>query len=167
MRPPTPVSESRIAELREFGKARWTGMEFQRFLCAWLRAERGMATKEIAAAVGWRVNTVRCVRKDFADNGAPAPAEGRRGGRMHQDMPPGEEAEFLGGFLGAAGDASVRVAGEIEAALGARLGRKVHETTVYRMLKRRGWRKAAPRPRHPRQDQKAAGAFKKGGARRR
>ncbi|MDR2697515.1 MAG: winged helix-turn-helix domain-containing protein [Holophagales bacterium] len=77
-------------------------------------------------------------------------------------MTVGEEAEFLGGFLKAAGDASVLVAGEIKAVLEARLGRKVHETTVYRMLKRHGWRKVAPGPRHPRQDPKAAEAFKKG-----
>jgi hypothetical protein len=43
-------------------------MEFQRFLCVWLRVERGMVAKEIAAAVGWHVNTVRQVQKDLVDN---------------------------------------------------------------------------------------------------
>jgi transposase len=142
-------------------------MEFQRFLCVWLRVERGMATKEIAAAVGWHVNTVRYVQKDFADNGAPALTEGRRGGRMHQNMTQEEEAEFLAGFLKAAGGASLLVAGEIKSALEGRLGRKVHETTVYRMLKRHGRRKVAPRPRHTRKDEEVAEAFKKGATRRR
>jgi transposase/transposase-like protein len=162
MRPPTPVSESRIAELREFRKAGWSGMELRRFLCVWLRVERGTATKEIATAAGRHVNTVGRVQKDFADNGVPALAKGRGGGRMHQDMAPGEEAEFLAGFPKAAAGAPPLVVRETKAALEARLGREVHETTVYRMLKRHGWRKVAPRPRHPKQDPKTAGAFKKG-----
>ncbi|MDR2697820.1 MAG: hypothetical protein LBB40_05015 [Holophagales bacterium] len=70
----------------------------------------------------------------FIRDGAGALREGACGGRRRQIMTVGEEAEFLGGFLKAAGDASVLVAGEIKAVLEARLGRKVHETTVYRML---------------------------------
>jgi hypothetical protein len=86
---------------------------------------------------------------------------------MRQNMTPGEEAEFLGGFLKAAGDASLLIVKEIKSALEARLRLEVRETTVYRMLKRHGWRKVVPRPRHPRQDPKADETFKKGAARRR
>jgi hypothetical protein len=86
---------------------------------------------------------------------------------MHQDMAPWDEAEFLAGFPKAAGGAPPLVVREINAALEARLGREVHETTVYRMLKRHGWRKVAPGPRRPKQGPKAAGAFKKGATRRR
>jgi len=56
MRPPTPVTESRIAELEEFRKSKWPGEELQRFLCVWLRVKQGMTTKEIAITVGWHVN---------------------------------------------------------------------------------------------------------------
>jgi hypothetical protein len=48
-----------------------------------------------------------------------------------------------------------------------KLGRKAHPSTAYRLLHRHGWRKAAPRPGHPKRDPKAAEAFKKGAARRR
>jgi hypothetical protein len=75
----------------------------------------------------------------------------------------GEQAEFLGGFLKAAGDASVLVAGEIKAALEARLGWKVHETIVYRMLKRHGWRKVAPRPRPSKMGVRGGGSEGTGG----
>jgi len=37
----------------------------------------------------------------------------------------------------------------------------VPKSTVYRMLARQGWRKLAPRPRHPRSDIQAQEAWKK------
>jgi transposase len=162
-----PIPENRLAELEKYRGPKIPDSELRRFLCVWLRAERGMPAAGIAAAVGFHEVTVRAVQRDFIARGAAAFETAKRGGRRNQRMAPEEEAEFLGGFLGAAADASVLVAGEIKAALEGRLGREVHETTVYRMLKRHGWRKAAPRPRRPRQDPKAAGAFKKGGTRRR
>jgi transposase len=165
MRPPKPIPEERLAELAEFGRRRSKGKELLRFLCVWMRVERGMRVGEIAAALGLCERTVRAAQAAFIRGGAGALREGAYGGRRRQLMTAGEETEFIGGFLGAAGDASVLVAGEIKAALEGRLGREVHETTVYRMLKRHGWRKVAPRPRHPRQDKEAAGAFKKGATR--
>jgi len=165
MRPPTPLTESRIAELEEFRKARWQGLEFQRYLCVWMRVKQGATTGEIAKAVGWHVNTVRHVQKDFADRGTAALVDGKRGGRMRQCMSPGEEAEFLEGFRAAAGKGRVLVAGEIRAALEARLGRKVSLSTAYRLLRRNRWRKVVPRPRHPKKDAEAGEAFKKGASR--
>jgi transposase len=82
-------------------------------------------------------------------------------------MTPGEEEAFMGGFGEAAGGASMVTATAVREALEKKLGRKVHPSTAYRLLHRHGWRKVAPRPRHPRQDPKAAEAFKKGGTRRR
>jgi transposase len=121
--------------------------ELRRFLCVWLRAERGMRAGEIAAAVGLHEVTVRAGQRDFIARGAAAFGAAKRGGRRNQHMAQEEEEEFLAGFLGAAADASVLVAGEIKAALEERLGREVHETTVYRMPNRHGWRKVIPRPR--------------------
>jgi transposase len=127
-----------------------------------MRTAQGKPATEIAAALGMHPVTVRTVQRAFIAAGAAAFGSGGKGGRRRQTMPPGEEREFLDGFLGAARDASVLVAGEIKAALEARLGRGVHKTTVYRMLRRHGWRKVVPRPRHPKRDAEAAGAFKKG-----
>ena len=72
-----------------------------------------------------------------------------------------EERAFLEGFAKAAKDASMLTAGRVKAALEKKVGREVNKSTVYRMLMRHNWRKAAPRPRHPKQDKEAAGAFKK------
>jgi transposase len=74
-----------------------------------------------------------------------------------------EEAEaFLSSFEKDAEDGAVLVANDIKAALEEKLGRRVHKTTVYRMLKRHTWRKVVPRPKHPKQSKEAIEAFKKG-----
>ena len=50
---------------------------------------------------------------------------------------------------------------EIRAAYERAVGHPVPKSTVYRMLARQGWRKLAPRPRHPRSDIQAQEAWKK------
>jgi len=162
LRPPTPIPENRIAELEEFRKQKWAGHEFQRFLCVWLRVYSGLSTFEIARAVGWNVNTVRLTQKGFIDRGVSALIESPKGGRYHALMTPEEEKSFLSGFEKDASKGAILTANEIKAALEALVGHKVHKTTVYRMLDRNGWRKIVPRPRHPKKDEEAGKAFKKG-----
>jgi transposase len=163
------MPEERLAELAEFGSANWKGREreFLRYLCVWLRVEGGMPATEIAATLRLSPGTVGAAQAAFAARGAEAFKDTRRGGRRNQRMAPEEEAEFLGAFESAAAGASALTVAEIRGALEARIGRGVRISTVYRLLERNGWRKVAPRPRRPKQDPEAAGAFKKGASRRR
>jgi transposase len=161
MRPSTPIPEHRIVELSEFRKKRWPGFEFSRFLCVWLRVEQKLSTAEIAAILRWNVNTVRFTQKDFIERGIEALIEGKKGGRFRQLMTLDEEKTFLATFQSTARNGLMLVANEIKVALEKHLGRKVHKTTVYRMLHRHGWRKIVPRPSHPKHDTEAAEAFKK------
>ena len=162
MRPPIPISQARKDELVAFRKAKWSGFEFQRFLCVWLRVERAQTPEQIATTLGWHVNTVRATQQDFARHGVEALGEKPRGGRFHAAMSLEEEIEFLSGFADRAGEGSLLVVREVRQALEDRLGRKVAESTVYRLLARHGWRKIVPRPFHPKRDPEAAEAFKKG-----
>jgi transposase len=50
---------------------------------------------------------------------------------------------------------------EIKMKLEEHLGRKIHKTTVYRILKRHGWRKIAPRPVHVQAKPEKQEEFKK------
>jgi transposase len=160
-----PIPESRVAELSEFRKAKWGVSELKRFLCVWLRVEKGMPTEEIARAVGWHADTVRLIQRGFIASGAQVFRVKGKGGRYRQLMPLDEEGEFLEGFLAKAEGASMLVANEVKAELERKLGRKVSKTTVYRIMKRHEWRKVVPRPRHPKQSKEAAAAFKKGATR--
>jgi len=152
MRPPTPINKSRISELEKFRKTNWPGLELQRFLCVWLRVKRGLTTKEIADTLGWHVNTVRHIQKDFADHGASALTDRRKGARIPQNMTPEEEALLLDRFKAKAGESLMVVASKVRVLLEKHLGRRVHLSTAYRLLKRHGWRKAVPSPKHPIQD---------------
>jgi len=162
MRPSIPIPEHRLAELKDFRKKKWPGFEFQRFLCVWLRIEQGLSTKEIARVLNWNVNTVRITQRDFIARGTKALVDERRGGRRRQLMTIEDEKSFLAAFQDAASSAAMLVVSEIKAALEKQLGRTVHKTTVYRLLRRHGWRKVAPRPKHPKQNEEAVDAFKKG-----
>ena len=161
MRPSTPIPEHRKEELVDFRKKKWPGFEFSRFLCVWLRVEQGLSTSEIARILGWHVNTVRFTQKDFIERGSQALVEQARGGRRRQNLSLDEERDFLSAFKEVSGKGLILVINEIKEALEKHLGRKVHKTTVYRMLHRHGWRKIAPRPSHPNRDKEAGEAFKK------
>jgi len=162
MRPPIPIPEDRFPELEDFRKKKWPGYEFQRFMCVWLRVKQAMSTLNIAKVIGWNVNTVRIIQRDFINRGVAAFTESPRGGRYHALLTPKEEKDFLASFEKSAEHGALLVASDIKEALEKRLGHKVHKTTVYRILHRNGWRKVSPRPKHPKKDKEAGEAFKKG-----
>jgi transposase len=161
MRPPTLIPESRVLELEGFRKQKWSGFEHQRFLCVWLRLFNNLSTSKIAKIVGWNVNTVRLTQKGFIDRGVVALTEGKKGGRYNALMTPEEEKLFMSSFVEQANNGALVTANEIKRAMEKQLGQSVHKTTVYRMLKRNGWRKIMPRPSHPKKDKNAGLAFKK------
>ena len=121
-----------------------------------------MPAVETASPLGMNANTVRVVQRRFIAEGGGVFASHKRGPKNPRLMSFEEEGAFLEPFREAAENGSVLVAAEIKAAWEERLGRPVHAATLYRMLKRHGWRKVAPRPRHPKQDREALEAFKKG-----
>lgn len=165
MRTPTPIPAKRKAELEAFRKDKWSGDEFRRFQCIWLREEGELDTATIGKVLGWHVNTVRFTQQDFIKRGVEALVEGRRGGRNRAYLTPSEEVEFLDGYAEEAGAGTVLVVTEIHTALEKHLGKTIAPSTTYRMLKRHGWRKVVPRPFHPKRDPEAAEAFKKGAMR--
>jgi transposase len=84
-----------------------------------------------------------------------------KGGRRRSYLSWNEEALFLESFKQAALTGQIATAAEIKAALERRIGHKIHKTTVYRLLKRQGWRKVMPRPFHVDADKEEQEAFKK------
>jgi transposase len=69
--------------------------------------------------------------------------------------------ELLSHFFDKAKSGAVLVVNEVKGVYEETVGRKVPKSTVYRMLARHGWRKIAPRPRHPKADPEKREAFKK------
>jgi len=84
-----------------------------------------------------------------------------RGGRRHQNLTVEEERAFLSDFLAEAKRGGMLEVSGLKAAYERTVGHSVPNSTVYRMLKRHGWRKLAPRPRHPKGDPLRRESFKK------
>jgi transposase len=135
--------------------------EFQRIQCILLRVTLGASAKDIAQVVGWTVGTVRVMHSQYAKEEDAFFDVVRRGGRHRQNMTIAQEEAFLAPFFDRAKAGGILVASEIKLAYEAVLGRRVAESTVYRMLDRHGWRKIVPRPSHPKSNQAAQAAFKK------
>lgn len=89
-----------------------------------------------------------------------------KGGRYHSYLTSEEEEEFMKEFILQAQKGQIATAGQIKEAYERRIGKKVHKTTIYRLLERNGWRKVVPLPSHPKKDKEAQEAFKKTSAKR-
>lgn len=135
--------------------------EFQRIQCVLIRATIGSSAAEIARILGWSPATVHVIHSRWAKEGEAIFDLKPKSGRKHSYLTPQEEVAFLRPFLAKASAGGLLNAMEIKAAFEARIGRTVAKTTIYRMLERSGWRKIAPRPRHPKSDLAAQAAFKK------
>jgi transposase len=138
--------------------------EFQRIQCVLMRATLDCSASEIAQVLGWATATVHITHSRWAREGEAIFELKGKGGRRSQNLTEQEEAEVLAPFVEQATAGNVLKAADIQAAYEARVGRVVPNSTIYRLLKRHGWRKLTPRPRHPKADVTAPGAFKKGSA---
>ena len=135
--------------------------EFQRIQCLVVRATLDCSASKIAQVLGWATVTVHITHSRWAREGESFFELKGKGGRRSQNLTEEQEAEVLAPFLGQATAGNVLKVADIQAAYEARVGKAVPNSTIYRLLKRHGWRKVAPRPRHPRADVTARGAFKK------
>jgi hypothetical protein len=83
------------------------------------------------------------------------------GGRYHEYLTREEEKQFFAPFWQLAERGERTTTSVIHRAYEERVGKSVHETTIYRLLGRHNWRKLLPRSIHPKADVAAQDAFKK------
>ena len=161
MRTPKPLPEETVSRLPLEMKRAKSKAEFQRLQCVWLRASLGLSSKQVATALGWHPCSVRRVQSHYLKEGEVSLKGAGRGGRRRQNLTLQQEGELLQEFLASSGKGGILEVSRIKAAYENLLERKVPHSTVYRMLARHGWRKIAPRPRHPKADASAQAEFKK------
>ena len=161
MRPQRPISEQAKESLEELLKETKTKADFRRVQCIWLRALFGMSSDEVALAVGFSPATVKKLWSQYFSGGEEVLIGQGRGGRRRANLSLEEEQKLLVHFFDKAESGEVLVVNEVKAAYEKALGGTVPKSTVYRMLARHGWRKIAPRPRHPKADPQKMEAFKK------
>lgn len=117
--------------------------------------------KDIALHTGLAVQTVHNLVSSYNRQGLKALEGPGKGGRHNAYLSLEEEAAFLKPFMDKALSGQIATAKQIKAALEKHLCQKVHKTTVYRLLKRHGWRKVMPRPFHVQSKIEEQEAFKK------
>lgn len=158
----TAFTAARIRELEASALERWGREAFLRFQCIWLRHTLGLSAPEIAQALRLSLSSVRRIHAEFIKTGRPAiEGKGNRGGRRKSFMTLEEEVAFLADHSRKSKDGKIRNVTELKRDYEARTGRKVHKTTIYRLLERNGWRKVAPRTFHTKRDPAQAAALKK------
>ena len=164
MRRPRAMPAGAVEELSRLLKEAKTRGEFQRVQCVWLRAALGMSSEEVARAVGWHPVSVRRVQARYLKEGAAALRGVGRGGRRNENLMIEQEGALLRQFLAQADKGGILEVSTVKAAYEGLAGHQVPKSTVYRMLKRHGWRKVVPRPRHPKSNPARQAGFKKNSA---
>lgn len=138
-----------------------TFAQYQRIQCVLIRATLGSTAAQIARLLGWSTGSVHVLHSRWASEGEAVFDVRARGGRHRQNLSVEQERALLAPFVERAGMGNTLKVAEIQRAYEQQVGRKVAPSTVYRLLDRHGWRKLMPRPRHPKADVAAQGAFKK------
>lgn len=150
-----------VARLAERLKTAQSHAQYQRIQCVLIRATLGSSAAEIGQLLGWSTATVHVMHSRWARQGDAIFDVRGRGGRHHQHLSVEQEQTLLAPFIARAQAGGMLTVTEIQRAYQAQTGKQVAPSTVYRLLDRHGWRKMVPRPRHPKADVAAQGAFKK------
>jgi transposase len=116
---------------------------------------------EIALEVGLARQTVHNLVAAYNRHGPQAVETPGHGQRQRAYLSWQREQAVVGKCVRKSARGQVSTGSQLKPAIEKAIGRQVHKTTVYRMLKRHQWRKVAPRPRHPQANAEEQAAFKK------
>ncbi len=139
--------------------------EFIRLQSVFLAAGENRPNAEIARVTGLSLVHIRSLHSQVRHQGVEALKQNPRGGRFRENLSAETESAVLGTFITRAASGGVIVVSEVKAALERAAGTTYHLNSIYTILARHGWRKIAPRRRHPQADASKQTAFKKTGRR--
>ena len=151
----TEQLQSRFKSCTDVGeKLRWQAVMLKR---------EGRSARDIAGICGRNEDWVRRTVRKFNREGAEGLADGRRrNGRPPMLDDDGQEA-LREAIEGPAPDRGVWTSQKVADWISARLGTPVDEHTGWAYLRRLGFSRQTPRPKHPDANEEAQEAFKKGG----
>ena len=117
--------------------------------------------EDIALHVGVSKGFVRKVIQQYNRQGEAALLTPGKGGRRHCYLSREQEKQLIERFKTKAVKGHIATAKQIKLAYEQQVGHQVHQTTIYRLLKRHQGHKIVPRPSHPKEDLQAQEEFKK------
>jgi transposase len=116
---------------------------------------------EIALEVGLARQTVHNLIAAYNRQGPVAVETPGHGQRQRAYLSLRQEQRLVERFVKRSTEGQVSTGCQFQPAVERAIGRPIHKTTVYRMLKRHQWRKVVPRPRHPQANAEEQARFKK------
>jgi transposase len=161
MRRPQPMPPAATVELSRLLQSTPSPAVYQRGLCLWWRAVLPLPATPVAGALGWHIGSVYNLPSRYRRDGSAALVGLGGGGRRHALLSEEQETQRLSAFASTAGPGGVVAASVLRRAYEEKVGEKVAQSTVYRLLARPGGRKLVPRPYHPDASPKQQRAFKK------
>ena len=133
----------------------------QRWLAIWLSYKFKMKAEDVASALVVSVPAVWKWMAEYRNEGESGLKRSGRGGRRWGLLSPEEESTWLKSLGEKAQAGLILTVPSLRGAVKEKVGQEVSDAYIYRLLHRHGWRKLAPRPKHPKSDPKAQEEFKK------
>ncbi len=161
MRPQKPFPAGTTERMEKLIRFTTTLSEYRRIQIIYFRSKYGYNATQIAEMVGLETQTVRNIQSAYLKQGELGLCQSGQGGRRRFNLSIEEEEVFLSIFEldGEMGD--MLEVSQVHRTYERQIGRRVPKSTVYRLMHRHGWRKLAPRPKHPKGDKEVVKRFKK------
>jgi transposase len=137
--------------------------EFRRFQAIYLRLSLNLGVKDIAKITGFSESWVRQLHHYYKKLGLEGLKSKPKGGRNNDLFSKNQELEVLSSIEDEAKVGGILEVSKVHAALEKYCDKSISKQTTYNILHRHGWRKIAPRPKHPKSDALAQETFKKTG----
>ena len=156
-----------ITKLKKLIKSKRVDICLRRVQCVYLQFAYEWNSEQIAEVVGYAPSYVRMVQSEYKKEGEKSfYFKEKTGNLMNKNLPLEEEAALISQFEEKSKTGALVEISEIHQAycqaVKEKSGKIPHKNSTYRMLKRHGWRKVMPRPKHKKNDPAALEAFKKG-----
>jgi transposase len=107
---------------------------------------------KVAKAIGYSIANVHQIVSGFNRNGLTSFELKGRGQRQNAHLSLEEEVRFFNSIAEKLAKGEKLTVLQVKEAFEERVGEKVHESTVYRLIKRHNWQKILHRPRKPKSD---------------
>lgn len=161
MRPKKPFPSDTTERMETLLSSTRSIYEFKKIQAVYFRAKYDYNASQIAKMIGLKSQTVKNIHGAILKDGEVSlkSSNNPKGGRNISYLSLEPEKVFLAEFETQGSPWRILEISQIHAVLQEKIGVELPLSTTYRMLHRRGWRKLAPRPKHPKGDKEAQKNF--------